>query len=38
MDDEPKSWNFDYFNRAVNEMQSASTNVGTIMAAIIYQI
>lgn len=38
VDDEPREWNFEYFNRAVNEMKAESTSVGSIVAAMIYQI
>lgn len=38
VDDEPREWNFEYFNRAVNEMKAGSTSVGSIVAAMIYQI
>jgi hypothetical protein len=36
VDDEPRDWNFEYFNRAVNEMKAESTSVGSIVAAMIY--
>lgn len=38
VDDDPKEWNFEFFNRAVNDMKAESTSVGSILAAMIYQI
>ena len=36
VDDEPKDWNFVYFQRVVSEMQSENTSVGSILAAMVY--
>lgn len=38
VDDDPKEWNFVYFNRAVNDMKAESASAGSILAAMIYQI
>jgi hypothetical protein len=37
-DDDPKDWNFIYFQRVVSEMKTEYTSVGSILAAMIYQI
>jgi hypothetical protein len=36
VDDDPREWNFEYFNRAVSEMKAEDTSVGSILAAMIY--
>jgi hypothetical protein len=38
VDDEPKNWDFKHFDRVACEMGSGSTSVGSILAAMIYQI
>ena len=38
VDDEKKEWDFQAFERVVSEMESASTTVGGILGAMIYQI
>jgi hypothetical protein len=36
VDDQPKDWNFKHYNRVINEMQSGSTSVGSILSAVIF--
>lgn len=38
VDDEPKNWDFKHYNRVLGEMQSGSTSVGSILAAMTFQI
>ena len=38
LDDRKFDWNFDTFEKVVSEMKSSKTTVGSIMAAMIYQI
>jgi hypothetical protein len=38
LDDRKIDWNFDTFEKVVSEMKSSKTTVGSIMAAMIYQI
>ena len=37
-DDEARDWNFEAFTRIVNEIEPSSASVGSIMAAMVYQI
>lgn len=37
-DDDNKTWNFQHFERVVNQMSSTSTSVGSILAAMVYQV
>jgi hypothetical protein len=36
VDDEQKEWNFEHFERVVNDMKSTDTSVGSILAAMVY--
>ena len=36
VDDQPKNWDFRHYNRVLGEMQSGSTSVGSILAAIVF--
>lgn len=38
VDDDPKDWDFTHYNRVLQEMQSNSTSVGSILAAMVFQI
>ena len=38
LDDEPKSWDFSHFERVTEEMKSGATSVGSMLAAMVYQI
>ena len=38
VDDEHKEWDFEHYNRVVNEMNPESTSVGSILASMVYQI
>lgn len=38
LDDGQKDWHFEHYSRVVAEMQAANSNVGSILAAMVYQI
>lgn len=38
LDDRKVEWNFNTFQKIVTEMENSKTTVGSIMAAMIYQI
>lgn len=38
LDDEPRDWHFEHYARVVSEMDAANTSVGSILAAMVYQI
>lgn len=38
LDEQPKNWDFCHYERVVKEMKPENTSVGSILAAMIYQI
>lgn len=38
LDDQHHEWNFEFFNRVTSDMNPQTSSVGTIMAAMVYQI
>jgi hypothetical protein len=38
LDDGTKNWDFKHFDRVVGEMEAGSSSVGSILAAMVYQI
>ena len=38
VDDQEKDWDFSHYNRVVMEMRCGATSVGSILAAMVYQI
>jgi hypothetical protein len=38
LDDRKKTWNFSQYENILSEMNSGTTGVGNILAAIVYQI
>ena len=38
VDDVAKNWDFTHYNKVMMEMKSGATSVGSILAAMIYQI
>jgi hypothetical protein len=38
VDDEVKEWDFSHYNKVLQDMQSGSTSVGSILSAMVYHI